>query len=151
MCQLSLYYAELYDLRVVADRRELIVRVLQALGAASLVLALAYYILPTLIIGRGVFLVASLLVVVTVAGWRFAFEWLSVAVGPAERLLVVGTSNAAMELATELRGTAQGTRRRDRRLRRQRGAIRARSASRSSDASTRFRSSFATSASTASS
>lgn len=102
VCQLSLYYAELYDLRVVADRRELMVRVLQALGAASLVLALTYYVLPTLIIGRGVFLVASLLVVFTVAGWRFAFEWLSLAVGPAERLLVVGTSAASQELAREL-------------------------------------------------
>lgn len=102
VCQISLYYAELYDLRVVADRRELMVRVLQALGAASLILALTYYVLPTLIIGRGVFLVASLLVVFTVAGWRFAFEWLSLAVGPAERLLVVGTSTAAQELAREL-------------------------------------------------
>lgn len=102
VCQVSLYYAELYDLRVVADRRELMVRVLQALGAASLVLALTYYVLPALIIGRGVFLVASLLVVVLVAGWRFAFEWLSVAVGPAERLLVVGTNNSARDLAREL-------------------------------------------------
>jgi sugar transferase (PEP-CTERM system associated) len=103
VCQVSLYYAELYDLRVVADRRELIVRVLQALGAASLILALTYYVLPALIIGRGVFLVASLLVVFTVAGWRFAFEWLSLAVGPAECLLVVGTSTAATDLARELR------------------------------------------------
>ena len=103
VCQLSLYYAELYDLRVVADRRELIVRVLQALGAASLILAVTYYVLPALIIGRGVFLVASLLVVFTVAGWRFAFEWLSLAVGPAECLLVVGTSTAAIELARELK------------------------------------------------
>lgn len=104
VCQVSLYYAELYDLRVVADRRELVVRVLQSLGAASLVLAVAYYLLPDLVIGRGVFLVASVLVVITVAGWRFAFEWLSLAVGPAERLLVVGTSNSARELATELAG-----------------------------------------------
>ncbi len=103
VCQVSLYYAELYDLRVVADRRELVVRVLQALGAASLILAVTYYALPALVIGRGVFLVASMLVVVTVAGWRFAFEWLSLAVGPAERLLVVGTSTAAQELARELR------------------------------------------------
>ena len=103
VCQLSLYYAELYDLRVVADRRELIVRVLQALGAASLILAVTYYALPTLIIGRGVFLVASLLVVLVVSGWRFAFEWLSLAVGPAECLLVVGTNTAATGLARELR------------------------------------------------
>lgn len=103
LCQISLYYAELYDLRVVADRRELVVRVMQALGAASLLLALTYYLLPTLVIGRGVFLVATLLVVTLVAGWRFAFEWLSMAVGPAERLLVVGTSTAARDLVRELR------------------------------------------------
>ena len=103
LCQVSLYYAELYDLRVVADRRELVVRVMQALGAASLLLAVTYYLVPSLVIGRGVFLLATLLVVALVAGWRFAFEWLSVAVGPAERLLVIGTSAAALELVQELR------------------------------------------------
>src|SRR5687767_2302343 len=54
VCQMCLYYAELYDFRVVADRRELFVRILQALGAASLILALLYYWFPALVIGRGV-------------------------------------------------------------------------------------------------
>lgn len=104
VCQLCLYYAELYDLRVVADRRELFVRVLQALGAASLVLAALYYWFPVLVIGRGVFLLAAAAVVSLVAGWRFAFEWVAGRVGPRERLLVVGTGTAALTLAAELRG-----------------------------------------------
>jgi sugar transferase (PEP-CTERM system associated) len=103
ICQISLYYAELYDLRIVADRRELAVRVMQALGAASLALAATYYVLPELTIGRGVFLVAAILVITLVAGWRFAFEWLSVAAGPAERLLVVGSNPSSIALAEELR------------------------------------------------
>ncbi len=103
VCQVCLYYAELYDLRVVADRRELFVRILQALGATSLILALLYYWFPALVIGRGVFLIAAGAVVTLVAGWRFAFEWTVGRVGPAERLLVVGTGAAAVSLAAELR------------------------------------------------
>ena len=41
--QLCLYYADLYDMRVIADRRELFVRAVQALGATSLLLAGVYY------------------------------------------------------------------------------------------------------------
>jgi sugar transferase (PEP-CTERM system associated) len=105
--QVCLYYAELYDLRVVADRRELFVRILQALGAASLVLALLYYWFPSLVIGRGVFLIAAIIVVTVVAGWRFAFEWTVGRIGPTERLLIVGTGPAAVNLAAEINALRQ--------------------------------------------
>jgi sugar transferase (PEP-CTERM system associated) len=55
-----------------------------------------------LIIGRGVFVMASAVIVALVAGWRIAFEWLAVRVGPSERLLIVGTSEASVALAREL-------------------------------------------------
>ena len=100
--QISLHYADLYDLRTVRDRRDLVIRLLQALGATSVVLALLYYWLPTLIIGRGVFVVASVLIILVIVGWRVAFEYLSLWVGPAERLLIVGTNGAAVTLAREL-------------------------------------------------
>jgi sugar transferase (PEP-CTERM system associated) len=100
--QFSLHYCDLYDFRTLADRRDMIVKLVQALGAASLILALLYYWLPHLIIGRGVFVIASALIVALVAGWRMAFEWLSLRMAPAERLLIVGTSSAAVKLAREL-------------------------------------------------
>ena len=102
VCQLCLYYSDLYDLRVVSDRRELFVRALQSLGAASLILALLYYLFPDLIIGRGVFLIAAALVVAIIVGWRVAFSWLARHARPVERLLLVGTGVAAAELAVEL-------------------------------------------------
>jgi sugar transferase (PEP-CTERM system associated) len=37
-----------------------------------------------------------------VVGWRVAFEWLSVRLAPAERLLIAGTNSAAIDLAREL-------------------------------------------------
>jgi sugar transferase (PEP-CTERM system associated) len=102
ICQLSLYYCDLYDLRTSGDRRDVFVRLLQALGATSIILAVIYFWFPFLIIGRGVFLWACGMVIVLVVGWRVAFDWLSSHAAPSERLLIVGTSPAAVSLAREL-------------------------------------------------
>jgi len=102
VCQLCLYYGDLYNSRVGRDRRELYVRTLRSLGATSLVLAALYFWLPALIIGRGVFMIAATLVIVSVVSWRVSFQWFAKQVGPRERLLLVGTSPAALSLARNL-------------------------------------------------
>jgi sugar transferase (PEP-CTERM system associated) len=102
ICQLCLYYANLYDRPILTDRRELVVRVLQALGATSLILAAVYFWFPDLIVGRGVFVIAGILVVVFLLAWRIIFEWLTKNLAPRERLLLVGTNPAAVTLAREL-------------------------------------------------
>ena len=102
VAQACLYYADLYDLRLAADRPELFVRIVQALGAASFILAVVYFWFPALIIGRGVFMIAAFLVITLVIGWRLLFVYLSGRMGPRERLLLVGTSPAAVSLAREL-------------------------------------------------
>jgi sugar transferase (PEP-CTERM system associated) len=102
IAQVSLYYADLYDLRVASDRRELYTRLVQALASTSFALAVLYFWAPSLMVGRGVFLIAAVLVIVIVVGWRLSFEWLSGRVGPREKLLLVGTSPAAVDLAREL-------------------------------------------------
>jgi sugar transferase (PEP-CTERM system associated) len=103
ICQVCLYYAELYDFRVLSDRRELVVRLLQSLGATSLLLAAVYFWFPSLIIGRGVFILATAMVLSAAVGWRAMFEWVSGRIGHRERLLLVGTSAATVSLASELR------------------------------------------------
>ena len=102
LCQVSLYYSDMYDPRVIGDRRELFVRAIQALGATSFLLAASYYWWPTLVIGRGVFAIAAFFVIAAVIGWRLAFEWFTWRVGPHERLLLVGTTPASVALAREL-------------------------------------------------
>jgi len=106
-CLLCLYYADLYDLHTVTDRRELFVRALQALGAASLILAAIYFWFPGLIIGRGVFLLSAGLVVGVIIGWRVVFMWIARTASPRERLLIVGAGPASVELARELRDERQ--------------------------------------------
>jgi sugar transferase (PEP-CTERM system associated) len=100
--QVALYYCDLYDLRTLHDARGLVVGLMRGLGAASVLLALFYYWVPQLTFGRGVFLISAAIVIGPIALWRIVFEWLSVKVGPAERILIVGTSGAAAELEREL-------------------------------------------------
>jgi sugar transferase (PEP-CTERM system associated) len=102
VAQICLYYADLYNPRVIADRRELFVRAVQALGATSFLLAALYYWIPWLVIGRGVAMIAAVLVIAVVIGWRLVFEWVVSRLAPRERLLIVGTSEGAVALAREL-------------------------------------------------
>jgi sugar transferase (PEP-CTERM system associated) len=102
IAQVSMYYADLYDLRIVADRRELFTRLIQALATTSFALAAIYFWFPSTMLGRGVFLIAAILVMTMAVVWRVVFEWLSGRLGPRERLLLVGTGQAAVDLAREL-------------------------------------------------
>lgn len=102
VCQICLYYGDLYDdLRLGFDRPELIVRILHALGATAIILSVLYYWFPRFILGRGVFAIAAVFVALAVLSWRVGFTWLTARVGPRERILLVGTGAAGVELARE--------------------------------------------------
>ena len=103
VCQLCLYYCDLYDdIHITQDRRELLIRIFQALGATSIILSFVYFLFPDLVLGRGVVVIAAMLIAIVVTVWRVAFMWFSVRVGPRERLLLVGTGAAGVALAREL-------------------------------------------------
>ena len=53
VCFVCFYYNDLYDLHVVSKRWELFIRLIQALGAACIILAVLYYVFPDLMLGRG--------------------------------------------------------------------------------------------------
>ena len=101
VCQVSLHYLDLYDLRTITSTSDLAVRLVRAIAAASLFLGIAYWLFPLLIVERGVFLLFAGLALMLVIVWRSAFGWMS-QLAPRERLLLVGTSPAAVTLAREL-------------------------------------------------
>src|SRR3954447_5375084 len=48
VCQCCLYFADLYDLRRIADHRDLFLRIIQGLGATSFLLAGVYFWVPSM-------------------------------------------------------------------------------------------------------
>ncbi len=102
VCQTCLHYADLYDLRTIETKRDLATRLMRAIGATSLILGIAYWLFPLLVVEQGVFLLSAGLAIVMVMGWRSAFDVITSRLMPRERLLLVGTSPAAIVLAREL-------------------------------------------------
>ena len=102
VCQLCLYYNDFYDLTLVQSSRELVVRLLQAVGAASIVLAALYFTMPDLMIGDGIFVSALFVFVVGILGWRLLFNQLTGSLKLQERVLVVGTGETARKVVRQI-------------------------------------------------
>lgn len=102
VCQLCLHYANLYDLRTITTTRDLAERLLRAIGGTSLILGIAYWLFPLLVVAPGVFLLTAALALAMVMVWRCAFDVITALLAPRQRLLLVGTSPAAIILAREL-------------------------------------------------
>jgi sugar transferase (PEP-CTERM system associated) len=102
LCLLCFYYNDLYDLTVVATNRELVVRLLQAAGAAAIVLAAGAAAFPSLIFDPGTFVTALGVFVVAVISWRVTFNYLARDPHLEERVLVIGTGATARALARQI-------------------------------------------------
>lgn len=102
VCQLCLHYADLYDLRTIRAKGDFAARLMRAIGATSLILGIAYWLFPLLVVGPGVFLLTAAMAIVLVLAWRWAFDLVTSHLAPSERLLLVGTSPATIVLAREL-------------------------------------------------
>jgi sugar transferase (PEP-CTERM system associated) len=102
LCQLCFYYNDLYDLTTVNSRRELIVRLLQASGAASIVLAILFVVAPNLVIGGSTFVSSIVMFVVAILAWRLIFLYLGRLHQLQERLLIIGTGPTARKVARQV-------------------------------------------------
>jgi sugar transferase (PEP-CTERM system associated) len=101
-CLAAFYLYDLYDFIVMHDRRELVLRLVQALGLAWIALALAFYGFPQLMLGRGISLIALPLALALMVGWRVSIHWLLGHPDFGEKILIVGSGQLAVEVAREM-------------------------------------------------
>src|SRR5579872_7467484 len=99
ICEVSLYFNDLYDFRLMTTRNEILVRLLQAYGVACLALAVSYYIAPDLGFGRGIAALAAPLIVAMTLGWRLLLSQDPHTLGAVERMLIMGTGPIGISLA----------------------------------------------------
>ncbi|HET9525921.1 MAG TPA: TIGR03013 family XrtA/PEP-CTERM system glycosyltransferase [Pyrinomonadaceae bacterium] len=101
-CLAGFYLFDLYDFIVMHDRRELVLRLIQALGLGWIALALAFYFFPALMLGRSVSLIALPLALGLMVAWRVSIHWFLGHPDFGERILIVGSGDSAVEIAREV-------------------------------------------------
>jgi sugar transferase (PEP-CTERM system associated) len=102
LCQLCFYYNDLYDLTVVHSSRELLIRLLQAAGVASILVAVLYLLIPSLAIGNRIFVSSLVIFLLAIVGWRLLFNRLAYSSQLEERVLIVGTGPTASTVARQI-------------------------------------------------
>lgn len=95
----ALYLYDLYDFLVISNRRELMLRAVQALGSSWLTLALVYYFVPYLEIGRGTAVYSIAFSLVLLLSLRAALHFLLGHPEIGEKVLIVGDGELAVDTA----------------------------------------------------
>ncbi len=102
-CVFCLYCFDLYDFQNIDSNRELFRRLLLVLGTTSLILGTIYYLFPGLIVMRDIYVLASLMLLGLLFAVRVAFARLNQLPTRTERVILVGSSSLACDLAREIR------------------------------------------------
>lgn len=101
-CQACLYYNDLYDLKVTDTLTELGIRLLQALGAAAILLAIIYFIFPDFIISEGIFIISIAFIIVLIVSWRIGYNRILSLGLFNQKIIILGSSDTAIEISKEI-------------------------------------------------
>ena len=105
VCQICLYYNDLYDFKVTDRFSELGIRLLQALGAAAIFLAPVYFFVPQVIIGTGTFLIGIGIVIIFIVSWRFFYTLVLDRGIFNEKIILLGSGELADNIQKEIKET----------------------------------------------
>jgi sugar transferase (PEP-CTERM system associated) len=100
--QLSLYYFDLYDFKIFRSNLELVIRLLQSLGVASIVLAVIYHLFSNLIIGRGIFLISLGFMGGVIVSWRIIYNYILRTRQLDQKVMIIGSGGLAKNIAREI-------------------------------------------------
>jgi sugar transferase (PEP-CTERM system associated) len=100
--QLSLYYFDLYDLKIFRSNFELAVRLMQSLGVSSIFLAVLYYFFPFLILGRGIFLISLGFMGAVIVSWRMLYNYILKTRKLDQKIMIIGSGSLAKNIAKEI-------------------------------------------------
>jgi sugar transferase (PEP-CTERM system associated) len=102
VCQICLYYNDLYDFKISMNYHELAIRLLQAIGVSAIFLALIYFIIPPAVIGPGIFIASIGLVVLLIVSWRFCYILILNNGFFNKRILLLGSAGLITKIRSEI-------------------------------------------------
>jgi sugar transferase (PEP-CTERM system associated) len=100
--QITFYYSDLHNFRIARPFIWTVARVTQAMALGTLALAVLYYFLPTLLLGRGVLFLAFVITTCLVLIWRGLYGWALKQKLLSSRLLIVCSGSLADSIIDEL-------------------------------------------------
>lgn len=102
VCQICLYYGDLYDMSTSKSSIELCIRLLQALGVAAILLAIIYFIFPNTILNTGNYIVSALILVFLLSSWRLGYALVLNRGLFDKKIILIGSDELAQKINNEI-------------------------------------------------
>ncbi len=100
--QLGFYYFDLYPCKGAENKKRMGILLFGSLATSFIVLALLYYMVPSLTIGRGALAISFFWVFTLTFLWRLVYSHLRKAWTSKERILIIGTGELAKKIKGEI-------------------------------------------------
>ena len=100
--QVVFYYLDLYEVKTVREKKKTGFLLLESLGISSILIAVIYYAVPLLAIGRGVFAISLCFIFVFSFFLRLFYAWVIKAWAFKERVLIIGSGKLAGKIESEI-------------------------------------------------
>lgn len=105
MCQVCLYYNDLYDFEIAISIFEVCIRLLQALGITSIALAAIYFVFPITIIDQKIFILSVIFLLIFIIGWRIVYIWILNKGFFNEKIIILGSTPLAFDIIQKINST----------------------------------------------
>jgi len=102
LCQATIFYNDLYFSNLKEKNRLTFIKLLQSIGIASVLLAISYFFLPILMIGRGFFIITIILLVPVLFIWRMYYQKIPFLRKDNENILIIGTGDLSIEIGKKI-------------------------------------------------
>lgn len=103
--QACLYYNDLYDFDVVAQIPEIIIRLLQSLGVASILLAGVYFMFPIVILDQKIYMLSILILIFFIILWRVGYLHILNKGMFNQHIIILGSSKLAKDIYEKITNT----------------------------------------------
>ncbi|UCC41562.1 MAG: TIGR03013 family PEP-CTERM/XrtA system glycosyltransferase [Candidatus Aminicenantes bacterium] len=102
--QLSLYFNDLYQTKTSDSNIDLASRLIQSIGITSITLAIIYFLWPDMIIGRWIFFVSLIFLLLFLVSWRLLYSVVIKRKMFAEKAIILGSDELARNIVHEIEG-----------------------------------------------
>jgi FlaA1/EpsC-like NDP-sugar epimerase len=100
--QLSLHFNDLYSQKVTNDYFDLFTRIIQSIGITSIALAIIYFIFPSTMIGRGIYFISLIFLLLFIVSWRLLYAFAVKKRYFGEKAIILGNGELANDIINEL-------------------------------------------------
>jgi len=102
IAQVSLFFNDLYEKKITDNYVDLLMRLIQSIGITSIVLAIIYFLFPSAMIGRWVFFISLVFLLLFLVSWRLLYSLVLRRKLFAERAIILGFGELARDILHEV-------------------------------------------------